>query len=560
MNSIVGVLDEFGKRTLYAGVINGVMKSIDNGNSWTSDGLEDYQVSSFVVVSNGIGGSNIVAGTNKGVFLSTGSGWRQVNLGMNDTMITALGVSPNNSGGTNILAGTTGGNVYSSSNNGLTWNAAGAGLISGTGESGASIISFTEDGENIFACTIAGLFQSDINTFNWRPINDGFQFTAVEDISVSSNGPGNPNIFAGAFPSGAFLSTNYGANWTAINNGINSTYTTSFTTYDKNIYAGGKTGVFLSTNNGSVWNNIGLVNSGDVVSLYAAQDGSGHTIILAGTWNGLYRSTNNGGNWDSNLTLYVSAFAISPFDSSIFAGTQQGVIMSTDKGITWNSRNIGFAVTNINRLAFCGSNLFASTTYALYLSTDNGLSWNPTNLQLPANILIYSLAVNLNGTGKADIFAGTNYAGVFVSTDNGSTWNFANSGLTDKSVYSLAVSGSYLFAGTNVSGVWKRQLSELESIHETPPTQILQQFSLSQNYPNPFNPNTTIRYSIPKASFVNIRIYDILGREVKTLVNEQKQAANYSINFNGNNFASGIYLYRMQAGNFIQTKKLVLLK
>jgi hypothetical protein len=562
VNSIVGVMDEFGKRTLYAGVINGVMKSIDNGNTWTSDGLENYNVSSFAVISDGIGGSNIIAGTNKGVFLSTGSGsgWTQVNSGMNDLMISALAVSPNNSGGTIIIAGTEGGNVYISSNNGSTWNAASTGLISGTWETGASINSFTVSGSDIYACTYAGLFQSDNNIFNWKPINDGIPFISIQDLSVIPNGLGNTNIFAGTFPSGVFLSTNNGSNWTAINNGINSINITAFTTYDKNIYAGGQTGVFLSTNNGSVWNNIGLVNSGEVVSLYASQDGSGHTIILAGTWNGLYRTTNNGGNWDSVLSFYVSDYAISPLDSNIFAGTHQGVLISSDKGITWNSRNTGLPVTNINKLTFCGSNLFASTTYALYLSTDNGLSWNPTSLQLPANVLIYSLADNYNGTGKADIFAGTNNAGVIVSTDNGLTWNSANSGLSDKSVYSLAVSGAYLFAGTNVSGVWKRQLSELESIHETPPAQILQQFSLSQNYPNPFNPNTTIRYSIPKASFVNIRIYDILGREVKTLANEQKQAGNYSINFNGNNFASGIYFYRMQAGNFIQTKKLVLLK
>jgi hypothetical protein len=560
VNSIAVVQDVFDKKTLYAGRTNGIMISTNNGDSWISDGLENKLVSSLAVISDGIGGSNIFAGTRNGVFLSTGSGssWIPVNSGMNDTIISALAVSPNNSGGTNILAGTEGGNLYISSNNGSTWNTASTGLLSGPWGAGASINSFTVAGSNIYACTIAGLFQSDNNTFNWKPNNDGIPLTAVHALLVSSNGPGNSNILAGTFPSGVFFSTNYGSNWTAINNGINSVNITAFTTYDKNIYAGGQTGVFLSTNNGSVWNNIGLVNSSEVVSLFAAPDGSGHTTILAGTWNGLYRSTNNGGNWDNIMTNIVSAFAISPLDSSIFAATQEGVLMSTDLGITWNSRNTGLPLSNINELAFSGSNLFASTLSALYLSTDNGFSWNPTALQTTGNTYIYSISVNSNGIGETDIFVGTN-TGLIVSTNNGSTWYAANSGLTDTCIYSLAISGTYLLAGTNLSGVWKRQLSELESIHEIQP-QILQQFSLSQNYPNPFNPSTVIPYSLPSASSIKLIIYNTLGQTIKILENGFKNAGNYSVNFSATDIPSGIYFYKLKAGQFTQVKKMILVK
>lgn len=96
---------------------------------------------------------------------------------------------------------------------------------------------------------------------------------------------------------------------------------------------------------------------------------------------------------------------------------------------------------------------------------------------------------------------------------------------------------------------------ESESSNNSP-----NKFALDQNYPNPFNPSTTIKYSIPKMSFVTIKIYDVLGREVQTLINEQKSAGNYSAVFNANNFPSGIYFYRIQAGDFVQTKKMVLLK
>ena len=88
----------------------------------------------------------------------------------------------------------------------------------------------------------------------------------------------------------------------------------------------------------------------------------------------------------------------------------------------------------------------------------------------------------------------------------------------------------------------------------------LKSFFLYQNYPNPFNPFTTIKYSIPHASYVIIKVFDILGKELLTLVNESKSAGNYSVNFNGSNLPSGIYFYRMQAGNFVSTKKFVLLK
>ena len=89
---------------------------------------------------------------------------------------------------------------------------------------------------------------------------------------------------------------------------------------------------------------------------------------------------------------------------------------------------------------------------------------------------------------------------------------------------------------------------------------ITKTFSLSQNYPNPFNPTTTIQYSIPRQSFVTIKIYDILGKEITTLVNERKSAGNHSVNFNASDLPSGVYFYRMQAGSFVSTKKFVLLK
>ena len=99
-------------------------------------------------------------------------------------------------------------------------------------------------------------------------------------------------------------------------------------------------------------------------------------------------------------------------------------------------------------------------------------------------------------------------------------------------------------------------ISSIEGDVNLTPTQ----FSLSQNYPNPFNPSTTINYSITKAGNVKITVYNAIGSTVATIVNEYKPAGNYSVQFNGTNLSSGIYLYRLESGNYNATRKLIFLK
>jgi hypothetical protein len=95
-----------------------------------------------------------------------------------------------------------------------------------------------------------------------------------------------------------------------------------------------------------------------------------------------------------------------------------------------------------------------------------------------------------------------------------------------------------------------------ERIASTIPTK----FKLYQNYPNPFNPITVIKFDLPKESFVKLKIFDVLGREVKTLVNEVKLSGSYTIDFNASDLSSGVYFYRLETGNFIEVKKMLLIK
>jgi hypothetical protein len=103
-------------------------------------------------------------------------------------------------------------------------------------------------------------------------------------------------------------------------------------------------------------------------------------------------------------------------------------------------------------------------------------------------------------------------------------------------------------------------LTITSGIDESPETYLPESFNISQNYPNPFNPTTTIKYSIPKTSNVEIKIFDILGKEIETLVNEEKPIGTYEITWYAKNLPSGVFFYQMKAGKYLETKKMLLVK
>ncbi|HRE41800.1 MAG TPA: T9SS type A sorting domain-containing protein [Ignavibacteria bacterium] len=125
--------------------------------------------------------------------------------------------------------------------------------------------------------------------------------------------------------------------------------------------------------------------------------------------------------------------------------------------------------------------------------------------------------------------------------------------------FSACWTGSYTgTAGSQGNFVVLKLNSVMTNIENDPVTPV--SFDLKQNYPNPFNPFTQISFSIPKSDLVTLKIYDKLGREIQTLVNEFKTAGNYSVGFMGDNLSSGTYYYRIQSGDFVSTKKMILIK
>jgi len=163
-----------------------------------------------------------------------------------------------------------------------------------------------------------------------------------------------------------------------------------------------------------------------------------------------------------------------------------------------------------------------------------------------------------------DIFASCGDTGFVRTTTNDS--GYFEFRITDKisnyTIYIEQVPQGFIndsivvHAGDTTANLNLRILTDVKQGN----TNIPQNYSLLQNYPNPFNPSTYIKYQLAKSGFVSLKIYDILGNEVRTLVNETKNAGSYKVKFDGSDLSSGIYFYQLKAGEYSETKKMILLK
>ena len=135
--------------------------------------------------------------------------------------------------------------------------------------------------------------------------------------------------------------------------------------------------------------------------------------------------------------------------------------------------------------------------------------------------------------------------------------------LKDAFTKTIIESGTANFSSTDTISIKTaalRPIQSITSVSNENANPLTKTFMLSQNYPNPFNPSTTIEYRIPERSFVKLKVFDVLGREVARLVNGEKPAGDFFVTFNAANLPSGIYFYTLEAGSFKQSKKLIILK
>lgn len=306
--------------------------------------------------------------------------------------------------------------------------------------------------------------------------------------------------------------------------------------------------ILRTTNAGNTWTAQTFgITSALLKAAFPSRD-TGYVVGASGT---ILKTTNMGLSWvplNSGSTNYLSSVK--------FASTQTGwvtsgsdVLKTTNGGSAW----IAYTVSQdaVQAMSFPTPSVgYASTSFSLYKTSNGGLTWSPVFSSLFG---IYDLAFTdaNRGWSMTDNLIST-------TTDGGVSWTteFTYYGLTRLGL----LPGQDLWAGGQNTTLLRYAGSPVVSVSEDPAPAVPNVFSLKQNSPNPFNPTTVIAYDIPVTGKVELTIYDIVGREVARLVNELQPPGTYQVTWNAGGFASGVYFYRLRAGSFSETKRLLLLK
>jgi photosystem II stability/assembly factor-like uncharacterized protein len=408
-----------------------------------------------------------------------------------------------------------------------------------------------------FAILIIIHFSLIIANAQWIQQNSGttVDFSCVRFIDINTGWIcGNGGVI--------LKTTNSGINWFFCNNGIpNKPYSRIFPVDSNIVYCVGYFNTIIkSTNGGNNWQIISDGPFGQGDSYQACFFLNANTGWIAGPDYKMIKTTNGGIFFDS-IQLPTGGFNHDIFFRNSMEGLYCGEIgkirKSTNGGLNWFSikipigfngyyfRNFSF-INNLTGWLVCDSR-------NIFKTTDFGDNWDSLSYVPNGSYGIHYIKFTSANTGYS---CGEGF-NVFKSTNGGVNWVAQNG------------NGGHYLSFLNDTVGWK--IANLGYIHHTTNggensssitgfTQISNNFKLFQNYPNPFNPTTNIQYDLPKNVFVSIKIYDLLGREIKTLVNEYKNAGSYIVSFNGSELASGVYFYRIQAGSFVQVKKMLMIK
>jgi hypothetical protein len=260
-----------------------------------------------------------------------------------------------------------------------------------------------------------------------------------------------------------------------------------------------------------------------------------------------------------NYCIY-SIFIESSF---ILAGTLHGLFKSTNGGLNWVQMDI--PKESIRRIIKLGNSYFAGTIWGsgIYRSDDEGETWFLTSMHNRDIDGLVSYGNIIIASALNDI---DSLSGIYVSFNYGLSWKRINEGYNSNYIFiSLYINSNIIYGG--LDNIWTRRLSEIIAI-EPISSVIPRQYYLSQNYPNPFNPTTKIKFDIAqhtrylhsRGESVALKVYDIMGREVATLVNEQLSPGTYSVDWNASSFPSGIYFYKIKSGDYTETKRMIFIK
>jgi len=559
--TITGLIATEGK--IMESTYDGVVVSTDNGNNWstlvTPNGGD---VTNYISVID----STVLVGWPGGVIRSTDDGrsW-EIQSGYVNTSTTFF-ITGDSS---RIYAGTISG-VHVSTDDGLTW------IPVNTGSPGEHAWYITKEDTNIFSATNFGVYHSTNEGANWFSANNGIVGWGGDYITGNGS-----NIFAymSSPTGGSFLlynSTDTGNTWN-VDTSLHC-FIQSITFSNHTIYSVTNCGIFESINNGESWSGI---NAGVMDTVYPVSlvESNSNLIVSTQEPGKLFISTDKGTSWTNvgkNLPrigpLAVAGQNVYAGNDGDWSNNNDGIYRSTDGGLSWTQ--INDTLVNISSIVASGSNIIAGRYLppvpvgtslpppgSVFISTDNSQSWSSLVEGLPANPHVNSLAMHGD-----DIFVGLssaygNYAGpIYSSSISKGRWKAIGDGLPIARIQSVYVNDSSIFAGIIDAGIWRVPLSGVTEVKQNNNTIIPSGYKLEQNYPNPFNPTTKIEYSLPVESHVKLEIFDVLGRKMLVLVNKNQKSGTHTVNFSASGLATGIYFYRLTAGKFIETKKLVLIK
>jgi len=286
----------------------------------------------------------------------------------------------------------------------------------------------------------------------------------------------------------------------------------------------------------------------------------------------IYRTSNSGVNW---IELNAAVQGVSNAQNSLFIidnifygfGLNNGaarIRLTTNNAVSWTTHVLSVSGNYTSAIGFHSNKMLgiaATSTSMPYVSltSDGGLTWNSVDIG-PG--LTGNCYVNWIPDGPVIYIMGEN-GGIKRSTNNGLNWYTMSTDSVTNLKHFDFVQYTNIVYGWAVSSDGKvikliDTLAVLTGVNSN--NTIPHKFSLEQNYPNPFNPSTEIEFSTQKESLVKLLVYDVLGREIDLLVNENKKAGKYKIIFDGSDYNSGVYFYKLQAGEYTETRKMILLK
>jgi photosystem II stability/assembly factor-like uncharacterized protein len=385
-----------------------------------------------------------------------------------------------------------------------------------------------------------------------------------------------------------YKTTNGGANFTNITANVTGPELYCGCILDANTYLVGDGGtgsgnakIWRTTDAGTTWVTVlttggaggffnGIVRASTNPAFIVAQSDGPNGL---GSQCSMYSSTNAGANWtgvqQTGMGFTIGSLpAVFCIDNQFYGNGASGfnrVGWTANGGATWSGIAISVAGTFVSGAAFNDNKLnglaITSGSYPNVSRTTNGPGGPWSNVSVGSgtstlNILRWAPGTNICYLGTS----APSPNAIKQTTDNGATWSsMTTGGLTgfvDVSVqnnsgtinaYALAADGSVL------------KLQTLVAIDPSN-TNIPSKFAMEQNYPNPFNPSTTIKYSVPVAGNVTVKVYNSLGIEIMTVVNKNHTAGNYVESVDMSGFSSGVYFYTLTAGDFKETRKMMLIK